>query len=432
MITGAASSAAAIPPNSPIIGARLGRYELVLIGLVVVVALFARFDAASAFNAMHRNDPSRLVGDEPGYHYLAQQIATGQPLDWPGRMPLYPLFIGAIFALIGENLNGATYAQALVGAITVLLLMVLVQRYHGAPTALVCGLIVAVHPGLVTTVTRLLTEVLYVPLLLLAVAALFELTRAPTVRTAVAFGVAVALATYCRPTSALLPALVLGVGAVRGWRRTITLRLTAVAFGVLLVAMVPWTVHNWKMYGVLHPLASSNGALWQGSPEYYQLMRQGRTYLDIWKTELNPALNGGHDVTWWAGDRYFTERGLRSIAQHPLTYVWYSLHKVAYYWVGHPTADWYFVGWLKWWGRVKGGFPFIWAPVCLAAAWLLRRRLWSEFLPYGLVVAYFTVIHSLTWAEGRLSLPLHPLLSIWFACAMISWSSASRRGRTLI
>ncbi len=411
------------------VGARLGRYELVLMALVLVVALSARFDAASAFNAMHRNDPSRLVGDEPGYHYLATQLASGRPLDWPGRMPLYPLFIGTIYRLIGENLNGVTYAQALVGAIAVLLLMVLVHRYHGTPAALVSGLLVAVHPGLVTTVTRLLTEVIYVPLLLLVVAALFELTRSPTARRAVIFGVAVALATYCRPPSALLPALVLAVGAVRSWRRTLTLRLTAVAFGVLIVAMIPWTVHNWRTYGVLHPLASSNGLLWHGSPEYYELMRQGRTYLDIWNTELNPALNGGHDVTQWAGDRYFTERGLRSIAQHPLTYVWYSVHKVAYYWVGHPTADWYFVGWLKWWERVKAAFPFLWAPLCLAAAWPLRRRLRSEFLPYVLVVAYFTVIHSLTWAEGRLSLPLHPLLSIWFACAVISLGLREPQGR---
>lgn len=76
---------------------------------------------------------------------------------------------------------------------------------------------------------------------------------------------------------------------------------------------------------MLHLLASSTVVLWQGSPDYYELTRQGRTYIDIWKTELNPALNGGHDVTQWAGDRYFTARGLRSIVHYPVTL---STHRV--------------------------------------------------------------------------------------------------------
>lgn len=408
-----------VPPR------RLGRHDLVMMALVLVVALSARFDAVSAFNATHRNDPSRLHGDEPGYHYLATQVASGGALDWPGRMPLYPMFVGTVFALIGENLNGVLYAQALVGTIGVVLLMVLAHRYHGTPAALLSGLIIAIHPGLVNSATRVLTEVVYVPLLLLAVAALFELIRSPTVRSALGYGLAVALATYCRPASAMLPVLVVAVGAVRRWERRLTLKLAAVATGGLLVALIPWTVHNWRTYGVINPLAASTGVLWQGSPEYYELARQGRTYLDIWTTELNPALNGGYDVTEWAGDRYFTRRGLRSIAQHPLGYAWYCLQKVAYYWVGHPTADWYFLGWLKWWERFKGAFPFLWAPLCLAAAWPLRRRLRSEFLPHVLVVAYFTLIHSLTWAEGRLSLPLHPLLTVWFACWAVAWAAAN-------
>jgi len=145
-------SSAAVPDERTALAAssggvmRPGRYDLVLAGLVVIAALTARFDAAEAFNSTHGNDPSRLVGDEPGYHYLAGQIASGRRLDWPGRMPRC-------------------------------FLMVPVHRYHGAAAALVSGLIVAVHPGLITMVTRVLTEVAYVPLLLLVVAGLFELAR---------------------------------------------------------------------------------------------------------------------------------------------------------------------------------------------------------------------------------------------------------------
>lgn len=409
----------------PSAGVRLGRYDLIIIALILAAALVTRTDAASAFNATHPNDPSRLVGDEPGYHYLATQIASGRSLDWPGRMPLYPLFVSAVYVLIGENLNAVTYAQGLVGVMTVLLVMVLARRYHDQRTALVASLMLAFHPGLVTMVTRVQTEAVYVPLLLLAVAALFEVMRTSTVRSAVGFGIAAALATYCRPATALLPVLVLAVGAAGRWRRALTLKLTAAAFGTLIVAMMPWAVHNWRTYHVLHPLAPSTGVLWQGSPEYYELARQGRTYMSIWETELNPALNGGYDVSQWAGDRHFTRLGLRSIAQHPFTYAWYVVQKAVYYWVGHPTADWYFINWLGRWERLKAGFVFVWAPLCLAALVLLRHRLRSDLLPYVLVAAYFTIVHSLTWAEGRLSLPLHPLLTIWFACAVVSWSGAT-------
>ncbi len=46
-----------------------------------------------------------------------------------------------------------------------------------------------------------------------------------------------------------------------------------------LLIVSPWLVRNRIRYDAWFPLATSNAFLWQGSPEYYHLLRdQGYTY----------------------------------------------------------------------------------------------------------------------------------------------------------
>jgi hypothetical protein len=196
-----------------------------------------------------------------------------------------------------------------------------------------------------------------------------------------------------------------------------------VAAVTVVAALVPWTIHNRRTYGVTHPLTPSTAVLWQGSPEYYELWREGRSYLDIWTVELNGARNGGHDPTSWEGDRYFTRRAVASIRADPLTYAWYSAQKLVYYWTGHPSADWRPLAYMGSIERLMYLATYLFAPVCFVAAMVLRfwRRL-DEFLPYILLGLYFTGVHVVLWSELRLSLPLQPLLAAVLATALLQWA----------
>jgi hypothetical protein len=192
---------------------------------------------------------------------------------------------------------------------------------------------------------------------------------------------------------------------------------------VSVLVVVPWMVHNYLRYGVVYPLATSNAILWQGSPEYYHLIRdQGHTYLEVWNKVIYGPGNEGHDPGSVEGDRYWTARALRSIASEPLLYIRFCAEKAVTYWIGDPNADWgdarifdfrvlrrkldmsrstaaQYMAWRA--------FPIL----AFAGLFVLRRRLLG-FRAVLSILAYCTLLHALTHAEVRLSEPLHPLLLV--------------------
>ncbi len=64
---------------------------------------------------------SVLMGDARGYDEWAQRIAAG---DWIGhevfyQAPLYPYFLGAIYAVAGRDLLSSASCQAVLGSAAV-------------------------------------------------------------------------------------------------------------------------------------------------------------------------------------------------------------------------------------------------------------------------------------------------------------------------
>ena len=168
--------------------------------------------------------------------------------------------------------------------------------------------------------------------------------------------------------------------------------------------------------------------LWQGSPEFYHLTYEQlpkRHIVKIGQEELNPDGDGGYNGFTIEGSRYFTKRAIASILREPAVYLWYCLQKAVFFWLGNPISDWDYhamfnveamrlffspqriVGILG--PRILRGFA--------ALGMIVLRHPWREFLPLLLVCGYFTLIHSLTYAEVRYSEPLHPILAVVIATA---------------
>lgn len=379
---------------------RLPRLATTCLILVIAVALYVRLEAVNTFVSAHPATADRLVGDEAAYDHLGTRIAAGEPLDRPTFMPLYPAFLASAYWLLGRNLNSPLWIQAFLGAATVLLLFSHARKHHGIGVALIASAIVALHPDLVAATTRLQPENLYVPLLLVSVTALFSLMAHPKRGTAVLFGLSVAAMVYCRPDALLLPAVLLLFGALSGWGLRRTTRVTALALVTLAVVLAPWTLHNWQTYGVAHPLVDNGAEIRANEPT---TGAQGDERVDV-----------------------LTQRALGSIVAEPLTYGRRSAMKIFFYWAGDPSADWASLQDRSVWEAIKAALVFLLVPICLVAAWLLRRRLFSDFLPYVVIVLYFTVAQGLLWTAASLSLPLHPLLVIVLASAMVGRSSSGR------
>ncbi len=366
----------------------------------------------------------RLVGDEIGYEEVADALLHGSFFQSPVRVPVYPMFIAATYYTLGKRSPvQLLYVQAFIGVAAVPLTYLLARRLTGIVPALVAAGIVAFDDPLIEHARQIYAEIVYTPLLLVALLALLRALQMPRLLRFAWAGAGMALLTLCRPITALIP-LMLSLLLPWGWPRKQKVGI-CIVYGLTMVAVIAlWTYHNWRTYHRFLPLTISAGALWQGSPEFYHLTQRQRKHLDVWANELNPRLNGGHDPHTIEGDRYFTQRGIQSIRAEPIVYAQYSLKKAAYLWLGNPAAEWTY-GDLYDWQAMRRWYPYptlkllnMWVarqlPIIalVALAFLAVRRRVRPLVPLIAMCAYFTLVYMITWAEMRYSEPLHPLLAI--------------------
>lgn len=404
-----------------------------LLLVILLAGLAFRLYLVSERNWANGGAAFKLEGDEDGYHAFAIDLFAGNFFRWPFRVPVYPLFIGAVYWCFGPSPAAVLVVQALLGTLSILLTYMLGRYITTRNGAIIAAALVAASYEMAYQTTRLYTEALFTVLLLLMLISFYRALRRPTAGRFTAGGLLLGVMNLCRPTAVLLP---IAMAIVLPWRWPIVKRARlAIVFGLaMLLPIAPWTYHNWRQYHSFLPLAVSTAVLWQGSPAFYHRIQQGASLLDVWKTDLNPAVNGGHSPHTIEGDRYFHRRAMDSIKAEPVLWVWYCVQKSIFLWIGNPAIDWPFQfrsGYSA--GRAAGIFT---ARVLVAAAavalialvarfqWRLLRR----FLPMLMVCLYFTTIHGLTFPEARYSYPLHPVLALLIGAAAVrGWRSVKRR-----
>ena len=404
-----------------------------LLVLILCLGLAVRLYAAGEMNASRPDSPARLSADEPGYDALARGLLAGEGLTWPGRVPLYPVWLAGLHYITGYSYAAGVYVQCLLGALAVWLTFLLGRTLFGLPVAAVAALGAAVDIVLVQQSVRFLSEILFTPLVLAVAIAFVRAVESPTHGRFVWTGVWIGLANLVRPTLVGFPVMAAltiayALGARRAWRPVAALVLAST------LVVTPWVIRNYFKYGAIYPLATSNAILWQGSPEYFHLVRrEGYTYLDVWNKVIYGPANQGNDPGSIEGDRYWTRRAIRSIAAEPLVYLRFCLEKAVTYWIGDPNADWgdsYVFNYraLREWGFSR--FQTVQyllsraLPLVAFASLFWLRPYWRRLLPVLSILAYCTLLHSITHAEARLSDPLHPLLFVIFAAAL--WTRFGR------
>jgi len=136
--------------------------------LLFLVALLIRL----AFVWQIRELPTQrwLVMDAQRYDELAREIAAGgwMPREAFYQAPLYPYFLAAVYAVTGGSLLAVRLLQAVLGALTVVLLAVLAGRLFGRTAGGAAGLLAAFYGP----------AIFYVPLLLKSTLTLLALTGA--------------------------------------------------------------------------------------------------------------------------------------------------------------------------------------------------------------------------------------------------------------
>ena len=166
------------------------------------------------------------------------------------RTPGYPAFVAAVYQVSGESDTAVYVVQAVLSGVAVFLVVVLGRWLSGSATVgLAAGVLVALEPAQTVVSGFVGTEALAVVLVTLAACAGVRFARSDLApRWGVAYGLALVAATYVRPTTfyfAAVPALLLGITALRDPERRRTAGLGAVAVVVpCAVLLGAWNVRN--------------------------------------------------------------------------------------------------------------------------------------------------------------------------------------------
>jgi tetratricopeptide (TPR) repeat protein len=386
-----------------------------------------------------------LMGDARGYDQWAARLAAG---DWVGtdvfyQAPLYPYFLGVVYAVFGHDLTAARLVQAVVGSLSALLVAVAAARLFSPRAGLIAGLMLAAYAPAVFFDGLIQKSVLDVAFVSTAVAALAGLLTGGHDRRGLWLGLGAAVgALGLTRENALAIVAVIAVWAWRGAPRGRRGRAAAVglfAAGVALV-LAPVAVRNYTVSGELYLTTSQFGSNLYignhpGADGSYVSLRVGRGSPEFERLDATELAEGaeGRTLTPAEVSRYWTGRAVAYITAQPGAWLRLQARKALLLVnaaemidteAQEAHAEW------SWSLRLLGPLTHFGVLVPLAVlgiwfTWTDRRRLWVF---YGVALTFaLTTIAFYVFARYRF--PLVPVL-VLFAAAGVAHVAAEWRGWT--
>ncbi len=425
---------------------------LLAVALILRVAYSLSLDAREPYT--DQGGDARWYLDV-GYRFIAGEVGVVVPSG-----PVYLLFAGAWQRLLGQG-AGAILAirvtQALLSVATVYFAYLIARRLgESARAGLIAAGILAVSPVFVLEQAQILTETLYVALVMgglaLALPVIARLRGMGPVRAgALALAGAVfGLATLTRAVFLLYPVALALFIAWLGGRQS--LRAVALLLAVYAAVVLSWTAYNWVRFREvvigaqgITSFAYMGARGWTGPQGLdAQLLEDApeRASQDPLLNDRDPALVEG---TWRAisGDplgyawRRVSELGGAYLQPHgTVLFPGESVKELARGWLADGRT---FEGLIRvlradWFAPKLALYLFHYATLALGVAgiWLTRRR-WTLAAPLAGFIVYLTLIHLVLMVTPRYLFPLEPIFAIFAACAVaIVWQrrEAQRTARS--
>ncbi len=414
------------------------------------------------------------TADQVSYDALAQRVVGGYGFSfgeawWPATAAgaptahwsyLYTGFLAAIYAGAGHLPLVARLIQAVVtGLLLPWLAYRIGRRTFGRAAGLAAAALLAGYAYFILYSAALMTEAFYTAALLWLVDAAQRLARRPDApgrggwaRLGIELGLAAGAVILLRQVGlSIVAGTALWVALVAWRRRGLRPGLAALllAGGVTLLLLLPWTLRNYRAFGIvtLWPNTNAGFALyWANHPIYGDRFEtvlspeHGVSYQEL----IPPALRGLNEMEM---DRALRRLGGELILADPGRYLRLSLSRIPVHFQFWPTADSSASSNLL---RVLSfgvTLPFILAGLALfvvragprlrARGWWRRGEPWSRtdqqaaegWLLFGIIVVY-NLLHILTWAKIRYRLPTDAFMLVFAGAAIVwLWEKMGGRGR---
>ena len=352
--------------------------------------------------------------------YLSEVSFAGRPAPF-WQPPLYPVLLGGLFALAGDDLYLPRLIQAVIGALVCVLICLLGHRVFGAGVGLGAGFAAALYGPLIYFGGELLPTLLACCLNLLVL--LLAIGAGSWARW-LAVGVLLGLSALAVANALLFAPVLLGY---LYWRQR---RLRPPAFLLLGCALViaPVAYRNWAVGGDLVLISHNAGInFYIGNNANYEQttrIRPGRDWAEL--VEMPERRAGIEQPS--AKSRYFFAQSWQYITSEPLDFTGLLAYKGYLFLRGDEiprNRDLYFarndsslLSILLW----KKGLAFPFGLVVPLALLGLIAFLRTSESPEGRLLALFVACYALSvilfFVTGRYRLPAVPVLLLFAACGV--------------
>lgn len=384
--------------------------------LVVAVAIGARLLAQLALG---------FYGTPEGWEYdeAARNVVSGagyivvhNGTTWQAASPpLYTFALVILYALFGTSSLPIGPLNAVLGGALALSAYAVARRLCGPNTALVAGLAVALHPGLLVYSAKIHALNMDAPVATLAILALLRLREHPDAINAALVGVVGGAAALTRPT--VLPVTLLGATAVLLFvrPRSRALRGSLIVAVVALTLTAPWLARNQLVYGTASLQPTYGELLWRGNHAGATggaLAADGRPIL-----EANPQMR---EAVWGRGEfeqeATFRAAALDYMRDDPLRTARNLAGRFwSFWWFGPQAGALYPPAWLL---AYQAYYALAATLAVLGAVALATAGRRSELLLIGLSLVMVSVGQSLFYVEGRHRWTVEPLVVVLAAVGL--------------
>jgi 4-amino-4-deoxy-L-arabinose transferase-like glycosyltransferase len=356
--------------------------------------------------------PEPLFPDAIEFQAQALHVAAGEGAivseeRVATRPPLLAILLAPFAWIWGEDFRPARLFLALISVLTIFLVHRLGSRFGGRDVGIWAALLVALDPFLVYLAPAVLSETVFVFLLVAAVILVHRFREEARWEDGFWGGFFLGLAALTRTSALLLPfwfvlvmrphkkpsgALALLVGAA-----------LAVAPGIVVPSL---TLDTWV------PITT------KGGQNLYEALGPGATgRVRILEMEFPPHLEG---LSLVEKDREFRRLAWDSVLERPGVALRLAFYKALYFWNPVPNAEEYRHPWMIL-------VSVLYALPLFVLAILGLRRVWARGGVVLLVpMLYFTALHMVFLGSIRYRVPLHPLMAVMGASFL---AHCCRRGQ---
>jgi 4-amino-4-deoxy-L-arabinose transferase-like glycosyltransferase len=375
--------------------------------------------------------------DEQEYDIIAQCLAAGKGFCWyydlptAFRPPGYPFALAAVYAVFGRSLYIARIIQAFITAALPVLTYPVCRMAFGKRAARLSAVFLVCYVPFIFYTLGLLTENLFIPMMMIVILMLLKSEEAHPKRYAVLTGILYGVAVLVRPAfTFFLPFVLLWFYfPQRNWKSALS-RFAIIA--VIVAGMVtPWCIRNYRTTGQFVYLDTRTGYnLYIG----YHEGADGNFNMDAAKTLANRLVEhvrsrkGRSDVVM---HNWGKEQAKAFIKAHPLRVAALIPLRVIHYW--NLEHNMFLVAYS--WGSMGPDplpkallavllvlliAPFAVLTLLAVVGCLFRRSFDKKVWLLLMILLYYTALHAAVFGEPRLHLPIVPIIAMLAAEGMLS------------